>query len=281
MSALRPPPLHWRLLAHATVFLLALSMALPFLWMVLTSLKTRDEATRIVSWATLLPDRPVWSNYADAFSQAELGRFYANTLFVALATTLLAVSHNALAGYAFAKLRFAGRRAMFALTLATMMLPAQVFFIFAYVLADALAYTDSLRGLIVPFLASGFGVFYMRQAMADVPDALLDAGRIDGMSELDLVWVVARPIVAPGIAALSIFTFMNAWNNFFWPLIITDSERVKTLPLAVADLAAGRYIQSWPVMMAAATILVLPIILVFFLAQRAFVRGIAASGLKE
>lgn len=281
MSALRPPPLHWRLLAHATVFLLALSMALPFLWMVLTSLKTRDEATRIVSWATLLPDRPVWSNYADAFSQAELGRFYANTLFVALATTLLAVSHNALAGYAFAKLRFAGRRAMFALTLATMMLPAQVFFIFAYVLADALAYTDSLRGLIVPFLASGFGVFYMRQAMAAVPDALLDAGRIDGMSELDLVWVVARPIVAPGIAALSIFTFMNAWNNFFWPLIITDSERVKTLPLAVADLAAGRYIQSWPVMMAAATILVLPIILVFFLAQRAFVRGIAASGLKE
>ncbi len=281
MSALRPPPLHWRLLAHAAVYLLALSMALPFLWMVLTSLKTRDEATRIVSWGTLLPDRPVWSNYADAFSQAELGRFYVNTLIVALATTLLAVSHNALAGYAFAKLRFAGRRALFALTLATMMLPAQVFFIFAYVLADALAYTDSLRGLIVPFLASGFGVFYMRQAMAAVPDALLDAGRIDGMSELDLVWVVARPIVAPGIAALSIFTFMNAWNNFFWPLIITDSERVKTLPLAVADLAAGRYIQSWPVMMAAATILVLPIILVFFLAQRAFVRGIAASGLKE
>lgn len=281
MSALRPPSRAWRAGAHAAVYLAAATMAFPFLWMVATSLKTREEAVRSVSWGTLLPESPQWGNYADAVRQGELGRFYANTIIVAMATTALAVAHNVLAGYAFAKLRFASRRPLFWMLLATMMLPAQVFFIFAYIIADAAGYTDSLRGLIVPFLASGFGIFYMRQAMAAVPDSLLDAGRIDGMRELDLVWVVARPIVAPGIAALAIFTFMNAWNNFFWPLIITDSERVKTLPLAVADLAAGKYVQSWPVMMAAGTILVIPIILVFFVAQRAFVRGVAATGIKE
>lgn len=275
------PPLALRVLVHAVVWLVALTMLAPFIWMVLTSLKTEPESLQPTTWRALLPRSPQWGNYVRAVREAELGRFYANSLVVAAATTLLAVAHNLLAGYAFCKLRFAGRRILFGLTLATMMLPIQVFFIFAYLIAAQLGYVDNLQALIVPFLASGFGVFYMRQAVSAVPDSLLEAGRLDGMRELDLLWSIVRPIVWPAVTALAIFSFMNSWNAFFWPLIAVDSVQHKTLPLAIADLSAGMYVQSWPVQMAAATVLVLPLVLVFFLAQRAFIRGVAMTGLKE
>ena len=279
--ALRRPNVLVMVLAHAAVWGLALTMLAPFAWMVVTSLKTDGEAQDAVTWGTLLPDVPQWGNYGRAMREAELGRFYLNSTIVAVVTMVVAVAHNALAGYAFAKLRFAGKRILFAAMLLTMMLPAQVFFIFAYVIAGRLGYVDNLQAMIVPFLASGFGIFYLRQAISSVPDALLEAGRLDGMREIDLFWVVARPIVWPAISALAIFTFVNSWNNFFWPLIVIDSEEHKTLPLAIADLSAGLYVQSWPVQMAAATILVAPLVIVFFLLQRAFVRGVALTGMKE
>lgn len=196
-------------------------------------------------------------------------------------TTVLAGVHNALAGFAFAKLEFAGKRAWFASVLVTMMLPAQVSFVFAYIVAGRLGFVDNVRALVVPFLASGFGIYYMRQAISTVPDALLEAGRLDGMSDFELFWNLVRPTVWPAVAALSIFTFVGSWNAFFWPLIVIDSQQNKTLPLAVAELASGRYIQSWPVRMAAATILTLPLIVVFLVFQRAFVRGVALTGIKE
>ena len=141
--------------------------------------------------------------------------------------------------------------------------------------------SDNIQALVVPFLASGFGVFYMRQAMEAVPDSLIEAARIDGMREFDTFWYVARPIVWPALVSLGVFTFVFSWNNFFWPLIVVDSERSKTLPLAIADLSAGQYVDSWPVQMAAGTILIVPLIVVFLFVQRAFVRGVAGSGLKE
>lgn len=275
------PPLATRLVVHAAVYAAAATMLVPFLWMVATSLKTASAANRPPTLGTLIPTDPQWGNYAEAMRAAGLLQFYKMSIGVAVVTTVLAVAHNALAGYAFAKLRFAGRRILFGVTLATMMLPAQVFFIFAYVICSRLGYADDFRGLVVPFLASGFGVFYMRQAISAVPDTLIEAARLDGMTDGAIFWVIIRPIVWPAIAALGIFTFMNSWNSFFWPLIIIDSNENKTLPLAIAELAAGKYVQSWPVVMAAATILVLPLIIVFFLAQRAFIRGVALSGMKE
>ncbi len=280
MSVRRPNALvRWSV--HAVVYAAAATMLVPFLWMVLTSLKTDTEAARAPSLADLLPAAAQWSNYAEAVRAADLHLYYANSVFVAVVTTVLAVFHNALAGYAFAKMRFAGKRILFGLTLATMLLPLQCFFIFAYLICRELGFMDNLQAMIVPFLASGFGVFYMRQAISTVPDALLEAGRIDGMSDFDLFWTIVRPIAWPAITALAIFSFMNSWNSFFWPLIVVDSLENKTLPLAVADLASGLYIQSWPVTMAAATILILPLIVIFFLTQRAFVRGIALTGIKE
>ncbi|MHC4991979.1 MAG: carbohydrate ABC transporter permease [Planctomycetota bacterium] len=282
MNGWRRPPLAMRLAAHGLVWATAATMLLPLAWMMSTSLKSDREAT--APEPTLLPAGPPaqwqWSNYLEAWSQTGLGRFYANSLFVALAVTVLSVAHNALAGFAFAKLRFAGRRVAFGLALGTMLLPMQVYFIFAYVICGWLGYLDSLQGLIVPFLASAFGIFYMRQAITSVPDSLLAAGRIDGMSDLELFLFVVAPVVRPALAALAVFTFMASWNNFFWPLIVIDSEAHVTLPLAVARLSAGYYVSSWPGQMAAATIITVPTILVFLLFQRSFTRGLALTGAK-
>jgi len=281
MSALRAPPLLMRVLVHAVVYLGAATMLVPLAWMVLTALKSESEAALAPTWSTLLPSSPRWGNFVEAVRAADLDRFYLNSTIAAVLTTVLAVSHNALAGYAFAKLRFAGKRVLFGLTLATMMVPIQVYFIIAYIVCARLGFSDNIQALIVPFLASGFGVFYMRQAMQAVPDSLIEAARIDGMREFDTFWYVARPIVWPALVSLGVFTFVFSWNNFFWPLIVVDSERSKTLPLAIADLSAGQYVDSWPVQMAAGTILIVPLIVVFLFVQRAFVRGVAGSGLKE
>ncbi len=275
-AALPPAPV--RVAAHIAIYALALTMVLPFLWMLSTSLKTDAEAAASTS---LLPTIAQWRNYPDAIRAARLDKFYLNSTLVAVVTTLLAVAHNALAGFAFAKLRFRGKGLLFGLTLATMMLPIQVSFVFAYVFASRVGYINNPQALIVPFLASGFGIYYMRQAISAVPDSLLEAGRLDGMRDIDLFWNLVRPTVWPAISALAIFTFVASWNSFFWPLIVIDDLHRKTLPLAVADLAAGQYIQSWPQRMAAATILVGPLIVLFFLMQRAFVRGVALTGMKE
>ena len=277
----RMPALWLRVVVHLAVYGTAAIFIFPLVWMIITSLKTDQEAAALPSWGTLLPTTPQWVNYASAVEAAELGRFYANTVIVAVVTTVLAGFHNAIAGFAFAKLRFRGRQTMFALTLLSMMLPVQVSFIFAYVIAGRLGLVDNLQALIVPFLCSAFGIFYMRQAISAVPEALLEAGRLDGMSDTELFFNVVVPSVWSGIAALAVFTFVASWNNFFWPLIAIDSVRNKTLPLAVADLSAGLYVQSWPVQMAAATILTVPLMLVFFAAQRVFIRGLSLSGLKD
>jgi multiple sugar transport system permease protein len=268
---------------HVVVYLTALTMLLPFAWMLSTSLKTNAEA--ISPEPTLLPaGSPLawhWENYLDAWRTANLGDFYLNSLIVAVVITLLAGLHNALAGFAFAKLRFAGKRITFGLLLASMMLPYQVYFIFAYIICGWLGYIDNFPALIVPFLASAFGIFYMRQTIVSIPDDLIDAARIDGFTDFEVFLYIVVPAVKPALAALAIFTFMNAWNNFFWPLIVIDSNEMYTLPLAVRALAGQYYTDSWPVQMAAATIITLPIILLFLIFQRAFVQGITLTGVKE
>ena len=274
----RTPPLLFRLCVHALVYAGAAVILLPFAWMILTSLKTGTEA---LDPTRILPRVPQWKNYATAIESARLDRFYVNSLVAAVITTILAGAHNALAGFAFAKLRFAGKRVLWGMVLATMMLPVQVSFIFAYLIAGRLGMVNNVQSLVVPFLASGFGIFYMRQAVEGVPDALLEAGRLDGMTDADLLWLLVRPTIWPAISALAVLTFVGSWNSFFWPLIVIDTLDHKTLPLAVADLSGGQYIQSWPVRMAAATLLVAPLIVVFLILQRAFVRGIALTGMKE
>ena len=282
MTAWGRPPAVARRVVHAVVLAGALSMLVPVLWMVSSSLK--DPAQALSAAPTLLPDGPparwAWSNYAEAWRIAEFGRFYVNSMLVAGAVTLLSVVYNALAGFAFAKLRFRGRRVIFALIMATMLLPFQVYFIFAYVLCGWLGYVDRLQALIVPFLASAFGIFYMRQSIAGVPDSLLEAARLDGMGELEAFRHVVVPYVRPALAALAIFTFMATWNSFFWPLVVIDSADRFTLPLAVNRLTTDYFTPSPPIRMAAATILILPTVVVYLVFERAFVRGMTLTGVK-
>jgi multiple sugar transport system permease protein len=276
------PALGWRVLVQILVWGVAATMLAPFLWMVSTSLKT--DAAILTADVSLLPagwpHRWQWGNYLEAWRTARLGDFYMNSVFVSLSVTALAVTWNALAGFAFARLRFRGRELTFTVVLATMLLPAQVSFIFAYLICAGLGYVDSLIGLIVPAMASAFGIFYMRQATMSVPESLLDAGRIDGFTDFELFWHIVRPSVTPALAALAIFTFMGSWNGFFWPLIMIDSADKFTLPLAVQALASGQYVRSWAVQMAAMTIITVPNIVVFLIFQKQFVKGLSLTGVK-
>ena len=283
MSAWSKPSLPVRVAVHGMVYLLAATMLVPFAWMISSSLKTDAEAID-VSRIALLPSGSVidwkWSNYLEAWRLAELSEVYLNSLIVAVVVTVLSVLHNALAGFAFAKLRMMGKRSAFVAMLMTMMLPYQVYFLFAYILCGWLGYVDHLHALIVPFLASAFGIFYMRQSIITVSNGLLDAGRVDGLTDFELFWNVVLPSIRPAVGALAIFTFLASWNNFFWPLIVIDSQENFTLPLSVAALSSGMYVQSWPVQMAAATIITLPTIIVFIIFQRVFVQGLAMTGMK-
>lgn len=283
MSAWSKPAWPIRAAVHAMVYILAATMLVPFAWMCSTSLKTDAEAIDVQQIA-LLPAGSVsewkWGNYLEAWRLAELGDVYLNSLIVAVVVTVLSVLHNALAGFAFAKLRMTAKRSVFIAMLMTMMLPYQVYFLFAYVLCGWLGYVDHLHALIVPFLASAFGIFYMRQSIITVSNGLLDAGRVDGLTNFELFWHVVLPSIKPAVGALAIFTFMASWNNFFWPLIVIDSQDNFTLPLSVAALSSGLYVQSWPVQMAAATLITLPTIVVFIIFQRVFVQGLALTGMK-
>ncbi len=275
------PALGWRVAAHVLVWGVALSMAAPLGWMALTALKTEPETTARVSWGTLLPRSPQWGNFVRAWREAGLGDVLSNTVLVSVITAVLAVAHNALAGYALARLRFRGASIALWACIGAMLLPMQVTFLFAYAFADRLGYTDTLAGLIVPFLSSGFGILMMREACARVPASLLEAARLDGLGPLGVFMVAVRPAVGASLAALGVITFVNAWNAFFWPLLMVDSASNRTMSLAVADLAFGLYVQSWPVQMAAGTILVVPLVLVYLVAQRSFHGAFAGSGLKE
>jgi multiple sugar transport system permease protein len=273
-----PHPL-LKLLAHLMAYGLGFTMLLPFVWMVSASLKNNEE---VFAWPpTFIPKTWVWSNYPRAWQVAEIGRYFQNSIIVAVAVTAFSVFFNALAGFAFAKFRFRGRDAVFMGILATMMLPGQVTLIVAYLFVARLGYTNTYQALIVPSLAGAFGIFYMRQAMKSVPDELIDAARVDGFTDFEIFYHVALPLIKPAVSALSIFTFMGSWNAFFWPLIVIDDKSLYTLPLAVNSLASQQVVQSWPLLMAATTMIVLPIIFVFLLFQRQFVRGVAMTGLKE
>lgn len=260
------------------VFAGALMMAVPFLWMLVTSLKTSADV--FVVPPILWPNPPQWQNFSEAMSVAPFARFFFNSAFVSICVTAGSLFINSLAAFAFAKYPFRGREFVFIAILATMMIPGQVTMIPSFLLLKHLAWLDSYTGLIVPGLASAFGIFFLRQAMLTIPDDYLDAARLDGASELAIFRRVALPIVKPALATLGVFTFLGVWNDFLGPLIVVKSEEMKTLPLAISALSAGHYVMSWPLLMAGASFVILPVLIVYVFAQRYFVDGIAAGGLK-
>ncbi len=266
-----------RLLTWLIVVVGGLTMLIPFLWMVLTSLRTDQEAFSVPPklWTT-----PQWHNWPDAWHVAPFGRFFFNSAFVSICVTVGSLTVNSLAAFGFAKYDFKGRNALFIGLLATLMIPSQVTMIPSFLLLKSLAWLDRYPGLIVPGLASAFGIFFLRQSMMTIPDDYLDAARLDGASEYGIFLRVVVPLSKSAIATLAVFTFLGSWNDFLGPLIVVKSDEMRTLPLAISALSAGHYVMSWPLLMAGASFVVIPVLIVYLVAQRYFVEGISLGGIK-
>jgi multiple sugar transport system permease protein len=266
---------------HGLLYLILISSSLlmvtPFYWMVTTSLKL--EKFVYAAPPQWWPDPLTFIHYSEVFTRIPFPRYFQNSVIVASLTTVGHVFFDTLAAYAFAKLRFPGRDRIFFVMLLGLMVPFQVNLIPLYRIMGALQWLDKYAALIVPSLTSIFGIFLMRQYLQSIPDELLDAARIDGCGEF---WVFGRivvPLAMPGVATLVIFTFMDLWNSFLWPRIVTSSEAMFTLPVGLAQLQL-KNTSNWTQIMAGATLTALPMILVFLLMQRRFIEGMTAGAVK-
>jgi multiple sugar transport system permease protein len=250
----------------------------PFIWMVLGSFKTTGELRQVPP--TLLPQNPTLENYAELFDRLNFLRFFFNSSVVAAAVTAGNVVFCSMLGYALAKLRFPGKRILFAVVLGTLMVPSIVTFMPLFVLVANLNLVNTHAGLILPFLAGAFGVFLMRQFIGGIPDELLDAARVDGAGEHYIFWRIVMPLCGPAIATLAILTFLGSWNSFLWPLVVANTEDMYTLPVAIALFATGQQETNVALLMAGSVVVILPVLLVFILLQRYFTQGIAMTGIK-
>ena len=255
----------------------AFLMVFPFVWMIIASLMTAGEIQmRPPVW---LPASPQISNYSDLAQSIPIGRLYFNSLFTSGIIVLGVLLSSSLAGFAFANYRLPGRELLFYLILATMMIPFFVTLIPVFFIVRQLGWIDTYQGLVVPGLTSAYGIFLMRQFMVTVPDELIDAARIDGASEPMIYWRIVIPLVKPALATLGTFTFIGAWNNFLWPLLVLNSRELFTLPLGINSLRS-LYADNTNLLMAGTAVAVLPMLLLFVFLQRYFIKGIALTGLK-
>ncbi len=250
----------------------------PFVWMVLSSFKTEREIR--ADPPTWLPNDPTAANYGVLFDRLDFPTYFTNSVVVAVVTTLGNLLFCSAAGYALAKLRFPGKRVLFLAVLGTIMVPSIVTIVPLFVLSSNLGLVNTLAGLILPFLAQAFGVFLMRQFILSIPDDLLEAARIDGASELRIYAQIVLPLCRPAFATLAILTFLTSWNNFLWPLVSATTEDSYTLPVALALYAIGQNRTRYDLLLTGSVLVVLPVLIVFVLLQRHFVRGIATTGLK-
>jgi multiple sugar transport system permease protein len=250
----------------------------PFVWMLVGSFKTEAEIRQVPP--TWLPENATLANYGTLFDRLDFPAYFTNSAVVAILTTVGNLLFCSAAGYALAKLRFPGRRALFAVVLGTIMVPSIVTIVPLFVLSSNLGLVNTLAGLILPFLAQAFGVFLMRQFITSIPNDLLEAARIDGASELRIYARIVLPLCRPALATLGILTFLASWNNFLWPLVSATTEDRYTLPVALALYSIGQNRTDYDILLAGSVVVVLPVLFVFVLLQRHFVRGIATTGLK-
>jgi multiple sugar transport system permease protein len=262
---------------YTVLLAIAAIMLFPFAWMVATSLT--PDAQLFLTPPRLIPSPLQPENYgriADAFP---IGRFVVNSLVVAVASTVLQVTTSALAAYAFARFAFRGRDGLFLVYLATLMVPLQVTIVPLFIEMRFLGFVNSYPGLILPGIASAFGTFLLRQAFLNLPRELEEAAFIDGAGHWTVFRRIVVPLSLPALATFGVFAFMASWNSFLWPLVVTSSQDLMTLPVGLSNLQ-GRYETAWNLVMAGATVSVVPILAVYIVAQRHVVRGVALSGLK-
>lgn len=264
-------------LVHAgLIALTALSLA-PLLWMLSVSFMPAGGASRFPP--PLLPSAPTLDNYRALFERIGMGGYFLNSVVVSVATTLLSLIINAMAGYAFAKLRFAGRERIFKTLLAALVIPSQVAMLPLFLMLKQIGIINSYAGVVVPGLASVFGIFLVRQYARSIPDELMEAARIDGAGEWRIFRRIVLPMLKPVLVTLAIFTFMGTWNDFMWPLIVLTDQSNYTLPVALASLSR-EHIQDVEMMMAGAVLTVLPVLALFLALQRYYIQGLLLGSVK-
>jgi ABC-type glycerol-3-phosphate transport system permease component len=263
------------LVALATFFTLG-----PFAWMVAGSFMTQEQIVR-GGFASLLPSDPTLDNYRFLIRQVPFLTYLTNTTFVAAMTALLTTLISALGGFALAKYQFRGQRLVTVFMLATMLLPPVVLLAPLFRLVRELGLIDSYWALILPGSASGFGVLIMRQYLVSIPDAVLDAGRLDGASDLRIFWSLILPLVRPIVSALVIFTFLTSWNAYLWPMIVLRDEDHYLLTMGVTNVVASVYQQEYGVVLAGTLISIAPILVLFCFLQREFISGLTLGAVKQ
>ncbi|ATQ76535.1 sugar ABC transporter permease [Massilia violaceinigra] len=266
-----------RVFVNAMLVLCALVAMFPLLWMTSVSFMAPGEASHFPP--PLLPRQATLANYMELFSQAGIGRYFLNSLMLALAATMLSLAFNVGAGYAFAKLRFAGRERIFKLLLGALVIPGQVAMLPLFLIMKQMGLVNTYIGVLVPAAASIFGIFLVRQYALTIPDALLEAARLDGASEFRIFRSIVLPLLAPILVTLAIFSFLGSWNDFMWPLIVLTDKDLYTLPVALASLSR-EHVQDNEMMMAGSVLTILPVLLLFLVLQRYYIQGLLVGSVK-
>ncbi len=258
------------------IFMSAITI-FPFVWMVGTSLKTTQEIFAFPP--TLWPAEPQWQNFATVLERVPFLRFYLNSIVVTTILTFSQVATAALAGYAFARIAFPFKNLLFGAYLATLIIPNQVTMLPLFLLVSRFGWIDTYQGLTVPFLANAFAVFFLRQFFLTIPRELEEAARIDGAGRIRVLFQIVLPLARPALSTITLFLFLSEWDNYLWPLIVTNSEAMRTLPIGLRFFVEESGSQLH-LMMAGAVMAVVPILLLFFMAQKQFIEGIAMTGTK-
>jgi ABC-type glycerol-3-phosphate transport system permease component len=265
---------------YLLVIFLGLTFALPLLWMISTSIKTDPQVYRVPPiW---IPNPARFENYLDVLTRRPFGLWFLNTLRYVLPVTIGVLASSGLVAYSFSRIRWWGRDLLFLLCIATMMIPFQVQMIPLYILFRNLGWINSYKPLVIPaFFGNAYYIFMLRQFFLTIPQDLSDAARVDGASELGILFRIIVPLAKPALAVVALFQFMGAWNDYLGPLIYLNSENMYPLALGLQSLRSSfQEALVWPYLMAASTLIVAPIIIIFFLTQRTFVEGIALTGVK-
>lgn len=266
-----------KLLIHIILIAGSVVMIGPFIWMILTSLKTLEEAVHVPP--IIIPTVLKWSNYLDIFNSFPFGEFYWNTFITTVVKTVGQVFLCSLSAYAFARIKFPGNNFLFILFLSVLMVPPQAFIIPQYQIISSLGLTNTLTALVLPGLFSAFGTFLLRQFFMTLPDDLEEAAKIDGCNQFQIYWKIMLPLAKPGLIAVAIFTIIWSWNDLLWPLIVNSSPEKMPLSAGLASLQ-GQYSTEYPLLMAGTFLASWPLIIIFIFFQKSFVEGIALSGTK-
>lgn len=268
------------LLGYIILIFGALSMIFPFLWMISTSFMDLNQI--LSSKITILPNPLIFDNYTSIFRSIPMTQYFLNSLFIAIVTTIGQILISSMAAYSFARIKFPLRDVLFFIILATMMVPPQVNIIPLFFMMSKLNWIDTYQALIIPGLFGGFGVFLLRQWFKSLPHELEESAQLDGCGYIQTFFQIILPLALPAIATLGIFTFINTWNSFMWPLIVTSSDTMRTLPVGIAAFKSNFIEETqWGQLMSCAVISVIPVITVFLLGQKFLIKGIILDGMKD